>query len=243
MNKYTWNIKKRLWKNKFTIVTPSHWLSQCARDSLLFRGWDIYTIPNALNTDVFKPINKIVARKILNLPLDKKLIGFGAMGGTSDVNKGFDLLRASLNKLSNFNFQCVVFGQSKALVIDNVDINYLGKLTDEVALVLFYNAIDVMVVPSRQENLPQTATESQSCGTPVVAFNTTGLPDVIIHKVTGYLVKPFDTDDLAFGIRWCIDNPDNVNFVANSRDRALKYWSYPVISKKHRDLYKKLLNY
>ncbi|HIF9066814.1 TPA: glycosyltransferase family 4 protein [Photobacterium damselae] len=245
LNRFIWNEKMKYWKAKnFTIVTPSRWLSQCAKESMLFKDCNIVTIPNALDMDVFKPIDKKIARELLNLPLEGKLVGFGALGGSKDLRKGFDLLEEALKKLSfKEDYRCVVFGQSTPKKVPNlgVPINYIGHLNDDITLALFYNAIDVMVVPSRQENLPQTATESQACGTPVVAFNTTGFPDAIEHKVTGYLASVFDSNDLASGIKWCIDN-DSHNLHLNCRDRAVSLWSQNVISKKYTQLYYSIIN-
>ncbi|WP_369492374.1 hypothetical protein [Photobacterium angustum] len=100
LNRFIWNEKMKYWKAKnFTIVTPSQWLSQCAKESMLFKGCNIVTIPNALDIDVFKPIDKKIARELLNLPLEGKLVGFGALGGSKDLRKGFDLLEEALKKI------------------------------------------------------------------------------------------------------------------------------------------------
>lgn len=244
LNRLIWSKKMKKWEKKFTIVTPSTWLSQCARDSKLFSGWDIHTIPNALNTDVFKPVNKIFARDLLNLPLNKKIIGFGAIGGGSDPRKGFDLLQDALNKLSSDESSIsVVFGQSTPENIPELALPllYIGRLYDDETLALLYNAIDVMVVPSRQENLPQTATEAQACGCPVVSFNSTGFPDAIEHKITGYLAKPFDTQDLAYGIEWCLTNNADGSLSQNCRDRAVSLWSFFNVANQYAKLYERLI--
>lgn len=244
LNKLTWEKKKKYWVKPFTIVTPSRWLSQCASDSLLFNGWNIHTIPNALNTNDFKPTNKKIAKELLNLPHDKKLIGFGAMGGGRDFNKGFDLLEKALLKLSlNKNYLCVVFGQSTPRDVPDLGlpVKYIGHINDDIALTLFYNAIDVMVVPSRQEAFGQTASESQSCGTPVVAFDTTGLKDVVDHNKTGYLAKPFDYKDLANGINWVLFNNKKIDFRNNCRNRAVSLWSEDVVSEEYIKLYKNVI--
>ncbi|HIF9430778.1 TPA: glycosyltransferase [Photobacterium damselae] len=243
LNKIVWNRKLKYWRKPFTIVTPSDWLSKCAKESVLFKGWDIVTIPNGLNTEIFKPMDKKIARELLNLPLDKHLIGFGAMGGGKDYNKGYDLLEMSLKELSSSNnYQCIIFGQSSPKNKPNLGlpVKYIGHLSDDITLAIFYNAIDVMVVPSRQEAFGQTASEAQSCGTPVVAFNTTGLVDVIEHKTTGYLANPFDTNDLAYGIKWCINN--KLDLGNNARNKAISEWSYNIISEKYNLLYEKCLN-
>ncbi|WP_188007792.1 glycosyltransferase [Photobacterium damselae] len=241
LNRFIWMLKKRYWKSKkFTIVTPSCWLSQCAMDSLLFKHCEIYTIPNALDIDVFKPVDKNLAKTLLNLPLDKKLIGFGAMGGRDDPRKGYDLLEDALKELSvNENYQCIVFGQSTPETTPNLGlpVKFIGHLNDDVTLTLFYNAIDVMVVPSKQEAFGQTASEAQACGTPVVAFNTTGLIDVVEHKVTGYLAEPFNVNDLANGIEWVLLNTNSNKFTQNCRRRAIRLWSYDAVSLKYKELF------
>lgn len=244
LDRKIWERKLKYWTQKFPIVTPSNWLSKCASESLVFSGWDIRTIPNVLDVNVYKPFDKILSRELLGLPVDKKLIGFGAMGGGRDPRKGADLLFNAIKVLSDSDeskyFECVIFGQSKPEGEASVSIplNYLGHLNDDVALMLFYNAIDVMVVPSRLEAFGQTASEAQSCGTPVVAFNSTGLVDIIEHKTSGYLADAFDCADLADGILWCTSNEARqVELSINSRKRALSNWSVESIFPKYRDLF------
>lgn len=245
LNRLVWELKRKHWNKPFTLVTPSRWLSKCAKESVLFKGWEIHTIPNALDTDVFKPISKKFAREVLNLPQEKKLIGFGAFGGTNEPHKGFDLLNEALNKLpATSDYCCVVIGQSAPKdqsSLSALPFEFIGHISDDATLALYYNAIDVVVVPSRQENLPQMGTESHACGTPVVAFNTTGFVDVIEHKKTGYLASPFSTEDLAHGINWSIENGDKLS--DNCRTRALTLWSFDVVAEKYKDLYERVCSW
>jgi glycosyltransferase involved in cell wall biosynthesis len=134
---------------------------------------------NGLNLNLFKPINKTTAREIWNLPINKKLILFGAMSATGDHRKGFDLLYEGLRQLSvkwTDKADLVVFGSSKPEKPPDfgLPVHYLGYLHDDVSLVLLYSAADIMVVPSRQDNLPNTVVESLACGTPAVAFDIGG---------------------------------------------------------------------
>lgn len=245
LNYYTWKLKKQKWNIPFTIVTPSNWLASCVKDSLLFRGWNVYVIPNPLDTDIFKPINDSFIFDRYNINKSKKIIGFGAMGGGVDPNKGFDLLKDALNLLEDpASYNCVVFGQSKPKNDEELGlpVTYLGHINDDKLLASIYNSLDVMVVPSRQENLPQTATEAMACGIPIVAFNTTGFPDIIEHKKTGYLARPFDTKDLAFGISWCIDNKKRYKLNEQCREKAINCWSEEVVASQYAELYKKILS-
>jgi glycosyltransferase involved in cell wall biosynthesis len=249
LNRFVWQRKKKHWKKPFHIITPSSWLSNCARESALFKDWPIHTVPNPLDTSSFKPLDKKMCRELLDLPLDKKLIGFGALGGTADKIKGFDLLAKSLRVLSVDGqlpgAECVIFGQAEPITPPNLGfpLNFMGHLHDDVALVLLYNALDVMIVPSRQENLPQTGTEAHACGTPVVAFDTTGFRDVVEHKETGYLAETFNTDDLAQGIAWCLEDSDRqIQLGIKARERALTLWSPEVVIPQYVKIYQQAID-
>ena len=121
-------------------------------------------------------------------------------------------------------------------------INYIGRLNDDQTLALIYSAADVMVVPSYIESFGQTASEAQACGLPVVAFNSTGLKDIVSHKETGYLAKPYSWEDIYEGIKWILINDKKINFSIQSSSRAKKLWSPEVISKKYFHLYRDSLN-
>lgn len=241
---FFWKLKKKHWVSPFCIVTPSSWLSSCAKESEIFRGWPIFTIPNALDTSVYQPLDKSFCRHVLGLPQGVPLIGFGAIGGGGDTRKGFDLLSDALNIISNYSkksdIECAIFGQNepKKNLSIRLPLHFLGVIHDDATLALLYNAIDVMVVPSRQENLPQTATEAHSCGTPVVAFNTTGVPDVVSHKRTGYLASAFEVEDLVAGILWVLKEEERRRLLGQAaREKAVKEWSYDVVAPQYINLY------
>lgn len=231
--------------DKMLIVGVSHWMSDCSKKSELLKNRNHFTIPNLLNTDLFKPFDKKRARELWNLPKDKKLILFGAMSATSDQNKGYLELINSLNKLEkDENIELVIFGSSKPQNEHNFKFKtyYLGKLYDDISLITLYSAVDVMIVPSKQESFGQTASESMSCGTPVVAFAHTGLLDIVEHKKTGYLAKPFDTTDLKDGIEWILNNPHYDELCQNAREKVIKEFDSKVVSEKYLELYQSILN-
>ena len=94
-----------------------------------------------------------------------------------------------------------------------------------------------MVIPSRQDNLPNTGVEAHACATPVIAFHTGGLPDIVQHQRTGYLAKAFDTKDLAHGIAWVLAERDTDESGQEARERAEAQFSAGVVAAKYRAVY------
>jgi len=195
------DLSRRIWQRKFkswqklpiTVVAPSRWMAECAAKSSLFSDVTIKIIPNAINTMLFHPGDRLIARKILGLPLDRDLILFGAMSPTSDPRKGFQHLLPAIKELANNGWgeraELLVYGESLSVKMPDfgMKLRSMGRVSDDV-LVLLNVAADVFVAPSRQDNLPNTVMESLACATPVVAFNIGGMPDMIEHKkMAGWL--------------------------------------------------------
>ncbi len=249
LDRLVWRRKLRAWIRPMHIVAPSQWLANCARESALFKNWPVSVIPNVLNTGIYQPLDRDFCRQALGLPHDRKIILFGALGGGRDFRKGYDLLLESLERLAHQesvqNVLCVVFGQSEPKRPPKLHfpIRWMGHVHDDVVLALLYNSADLMVVSSRQEAFGQTATEAQACGTPVVAFNTTGLPDVVAHRETGYLAKAFDVEDMAQGLGWVLADVGHHRELRNAaRERALRLWSPEAVVPQYLSLYRSLLN-
>jgi len=250
LSHWVWRRKHRAWKDlDLTIVTISHWLATAVRRSSLFGDLRIEVIPNILDTDCFKPIDKELARHALGLSLRKKAVMFGAINATNNDRKGFHLLQTALQCLSNLlrrdEVQVVVFGASEPENSLDLGFNayYLGFLRDNISLALVYSAADVMVVPSKQEAFGQTASEAMACGTPVVAFDATGLKDIVDHQQNGYLAEPFDTEDLAHGIQWVLENENRLRKLSqNARQKALREFNQELQARKYLALYEEILS-
>lgn len=226
------------------IVGLSRWLVQCARKSSLFSNRAVYQLPNPIDTNVFLPFDKRSARELFNLPQDKKLILFGALGATSDPRKGFNELNEALSHVKQSNFELIIFGSSKPLNDPhfNYKTHYLGQLSDDVSLRIIYSAADVMVIPSKQEAFGQTATEAMGCGTPVVAFGTTGLLDIVDHDVNGFLAKPFNVQELAKGIDWVLQHKLPKVISSNARNKVCQFFDSKFVALKYIDFYQEIIN-
>jgi glycosyltransferase involved in cell wall biosynthesis len=253
LSRWVWQRKVNSWKNlDMTIIAPSSWMAERAMSSSLFQNTGhntkIQVIPHGLNTEVFRPIRREIAREVLNLPQDKQLILFGAVQATSDKRKGFQLLQAALQKLSKSGWEdkleLLIFGTSQPEKSNNLGFkaNHLGYLHDDGYLALLYSAADVMVVPSIQECFGQTGSESLACGTPVVAYDGTGLKDIVDHKQNGYLAKPYEVEDLAQGIIWTLENQDRYEHIShNARIKAKKEFSIDLQAQRYYNLYSNIL--
>ena len=211
------------------------------------KNWPIETIPHPIDVFKWKQIDKNLSRNELNLPLNSKLIIFGAISGIKDNRKGFKFLVPALKQLKKItsfkDINLIIFGATKKKNFTDIDykIHQFSEISDDKILQKLYSAADVMVVPSKIETFGQTATESLACGTPVVAFNDTGLSDIIEHKKSGYLAKYLNEIDLANGISWVLENSYKNNLSINSRKRAENYFSEEVIIKKYLDMYNRRL--
>ncbi|MBT8517348.1 glycosyltransferase [Polynucleobacter paneuropaeus] len=243
IDRWVWRRKIKHWTHKMHIVTPSAWLANCVKSSFLMASNPVTVIPNPLDTSIFKPWDKKIAREMHGLPQNTPLILFGAIGGGGDIRKGWDLLQSALIKVTSRypEVQCVIFGQSEPKNPPKLGIklHWMGHIYDDIALALLYSAADVMIVPSRQENLPQSGTEAQACGCPVVGFQATGMPDVVKHGETGYLAPAFDVEELAIGILWVLEDFERRLRLGDvARNRAVSLWSEEVVSSQYLNVYK-----
>jgi glycosyltransferase involved in cell wall biosynthesis len=236
LDRLVWDRKRKAWRFPLHVVTPSQWLADCASRSALFRDAQVTVIPNVIDPQLFKPLDQRTCRSLLGLPQNAKLILFGAIRPGADSNKGYDLLIDALHYLvaamRGASLECVVFGDVAVSETSAfpMPVHWMGQIDTDDSLVQLYSAADVMVVPSRVENLPQTATEAQSCGCPVAAFNTTGLPDAVEHLGTGCLAEPYVPESLAASIAWLLADEVRLRVLREAaRARATRLWCPDVI--------------
>ena len=245
-----WQRKRKAWqKLNLTIVTPSQWLADCARKSSLFKDCRIKCIPNGIDTSVYRPIDRHVARDILKLPQDKYLLLSGSLGGIMDKRKGFHFLQPALQEISQSEWgdklELVVFGQSQPSHPPNLGLktHYLGSLGDDYSLALLYSAADIFVAPSVQDNLPNTVMESIACGTPCIAFHIGGFPDMIEHQHNGYLAQAFNIKDLIDGIIWILSDQERYQKLAeHARAKAVKEYALSILASHYHQVFTQVLN-
>lgn len=233
-------IKERVLSTvkNLTIVTPSHWLQEEAKNSEIFGQFNVVNIPYGINTSIFKPRDKTLSRELLDLPKDKIIVLFVA-DSVSIKRKGFDYLLRAMPLIANKDVHfCSVGKNSCSEFIDNS--TSLGPIMDERLMSVAYSAADVFVIPSLMDNLPNTVIESLCCGTPVIGFPTGGICDMVDDGKNGLLCTEISVSSLA----------DNINkFVSiYSFDRikisedAHKTYNQDIPALNYIKLYEKILN-
>lgn len=233
---------------QLTIVTPSHWLARCVRDSSLLGRFRVEVIPNGLDLALYRRVDPMRARDSLGLPRDRKIILFGAMGATENKRKGFGYLCEALQIYAAGGgcdkSMAVVFGSSgeSAQAYTGLPIRYLGNLDDEDKLVMAYSAADVFLAPSIQENLSNSVLESLACGTPCVAFDIGGMPEMIDHGKNGYLAEVGSAGDLANGISWVLEDGERWETISgNARKKVEQEFELSQSAARYKALYQDIL--
>ncbi len=244
-----WQLKKQMYAkaNNLVFVTCSNWLAEVARSSSLLSGFRIEAIPNPIDTNLFSPKNKTEARKKWGIDLDVKIILFGA-ANILDRRKGITYLIEALhdlkiNYIQTENIQVVIFGKNKTFDVNSLPFKVyeLNLISKQEELAELYSLADVFVSPTIEDNLPNTIMEALACGTPVVAFNTGGVPDMVTHQQNGYLANYKQATDFAAGINYVLNTADHNELAANARQKVMRNFTNDMVAEKYLAVYKSIL--
>ena len=230
-------------KNRLTFVGPSKWMVEQCRQSQVTSGFPVIHIPYGLDTEVFTPRDKLVVRSMYGIADDELVLGFVA-DRIDDPRKGMAQLEAAIADLPSFariHVLTVGNGQPPQFKFPH---HHLGGIQSDHLLSLFYSACDLFVCPSLQDNLPNTVLESMACGTPVVAYETGGLPDMVRDGESGYIVKSVgDVRALATAICNLCNETKNLSAMrVQSRELAIREYSLPLQAVRNYQLGQKLIN-
>jgi glycosyltransferase involved in cell wall biosynthesis len=243
--------KSLAYKNlKLNVVTCSQWLADKALSSTLFRRFPIHVVPNPIDIEFFAPANKIVTRAKVGLKSDSLVILFAAVS-IRDTRKGYGILRKALilwmkkNPSVIKSLELVILGDAKGIKDElqfDCSVTSVGYVSDPRKMAEYYNAADFYAMPSLDENLPNTIMESLSCGTPVLAFATGGIPEMIRHKETGYLAERGSVEALVQGLDWMMGHCREESVKVAARNHILQNYNYALIAAKYTEIYQSALN-
>lgn len=229
-------------------VTCSHWLKGMAKQSALLVNQPVSVIPNPISTTLFHPMKQTEARQKLALPTEGKLILFGSVKLT-DKRKGIDYMVEACRLLAKQHpalkeqLALVAVGMHAAELQPLVPfkVHNMGYVREEHQLVEIYNAADLYVIPSLDENLPNTIMEAMACGTPCVGFPTGGIPEMIDHLKNGYLTKEHSAEQLAEGIYTLLTTPAYESLSHEAVAKVNACYSERSVANQYGQLYAKLL--
>lgn len=230
--------------DRLSFVAPSKWMAAKIQSTPVTQKFAVHTIANTIDTQDFHPIDKKLARKALSIPATAKVIGF-ICDDMTDPRKGMRYLLSALKSTASEGYTLLTAGKqpSHEHLPPPIDWRHLGALQSDALLRLFYSAMDLFVIPSTQDNLPNTILEAMACGTPCVGFNVGGIPDMIHENKTGHLVAPKDAEALALTLKNALDQPQHLQAMSQQA-RAYAESEYNTTSQanKHMALYRKLLS-
>ncbi len=241
--------KKRIWeKLPITFVTCSEWLRERTSHSKLMVGKKLLTIPNPIDTSLYRPKDKDTARKRLGLPTNKTLVLFGAVNA-ADKRKGIDYMVEAMDLLTqNYpqwkdQLEVVIAGNSKSDLksLFTLPIHSISYITNDEEMIDLYNAVDLYVTSSLEENLPNMIMEAMACGTPCVGFKIGGIPEMI-DSTNGYIAEYKSSEDLCKGINTILSSPHYENYAQSARSKVVNTYAYETIASQYIELYNQLLH-
>lgn len=240
-----WKKKRKiLERNSILFVTCSRWLADKAKKSGLLSGQKVISIPNPIDSRAFTKENREEARLYAGLPEGKKLILFVSQRVT-DKRKGMDYFITAINKMVEAhpemkeNCGIAILGGKAEELADKLPLpSYpLGYVSEEKKIASIYNSVDLFVLPSLEDNLPNTIMEAMACGVPCVGFNTGGIPEMIDHLKNGYVAEYKSSDDLARGIHWVLSEADHQSLSNEAMKKVNQCYSQYAVAMKYIEAY------
>jgi len=229
-----------------TFVTCSKWLAGEAKKSSLIKDFRIEAIPNPIDIHIYSPKDKIAARQKRGIDPQAKIILFGA-ANINDKRKGLiyllDALKILKEQYPDEPIEMVIFGKNKHFDVSSLPfkVHELNLITSQDELAGVYSLADVFVTPSLEDNLPNTIMEAMACGTPVVAFKTGGIPEMVDHQKNGYLAVLKDPADMANGLAEVL-NGQAAELSASARQRVLDNYTNEKIAQQYISVYQSVLS-
>jgi len=241
-----WKLKDWVYsKSNLTIVTPSRWLTEQAKASMLSR-FPIHHIPYGIDINAYQPLDPLLCKTILAIPENKKVVLFGAES-LKYKRKGGDLLLKALKQLpQSLKSETILltFGDGSEAITSKVGMSTLslGYISSDRLKSVAYSAADLCIFPTRADNLPLVLQESMACGTPMVSFKVGGVPDLVRQNVTGYLAQPEDAEDFCNGIVTLLEDEQlRTKMSENCRAIAVNEYSLELQAKQYIELYQQVL--
>jgi glycosyltransferase involved in cell wall biosynthesis len=246
------DLSRQVWKrkqavfgaleaNRLHIVAPSRWMLELVKNSPLLSKFSATLIPYGIDVEEFAPRDRRLAREVLGIPQGAQVVMF-VSDNLTNRRKGFSfLLAALLGMMQAHNLFLVSVGRGKPPETGSIPCLHMGHVENNRWLSMIYSAADLFVIPSVQDNLPNTVLESMACGTPVVGFDVGGIPDMVRSGRTGQLVPVGDSVALRHAMTQLLKAPSMCRQMgAECRKVAMEEYSYELLAMRHTALYESL---
>lgn len=209
-------LKKENWihQNKnIIVVNLCKWMKEYASNSAAFHKYPQYIIRNSVDVTIFHVYSKYAVRELLGIPQKEKVLMFASQY-IGNYRKGFDILLEAIEKLNNCTL--LVVGILSEKIKTQCNVRIIGNVHDEHYMALLYACADAFVLPSREDNLPNTMVESLCCGTPVIAMCNGGMVDIIRNGKNGYVTEDVNADSFRRAIEMFLasgvsEDPDSIS--------------------------------
>jgi glycosyltransferase involved in cell wall biosynthesis len=241
-----WKLKDWVYsKSNLVIVTPSNWLTEQAKASMLNR-FPIHHIPYGIDTNTYQPLDRELCKKVLGIPKNKRVLLFGA-DSLKNQRKGGDLLLKALQQLpQSLKSETILltFGNGSESITSKLGMQTinLGYVSSDRLKSMAFSAVDLFIFPTRADNLPLVLQESMACGTPMVSFEVGGVPDLVRHNITGYLAQSENVEDFCNGIVTLLEDEQlRQKMSKNCRVIVLKEYILNLQAERYMQLYEQVL--
>jgi glycosyltransferase involved in cell wall biosynthesis len=241
-----WRRKKRglshVGARGIQVVAPSRWLTEQARSSALLGSMPIEVIPYGVDTETFQPRDRNAARDLFGIPRGAKVALFVAEW-TGERRKGLELLVEAVRRMKGVpDFWLAAIGRELPRELAGVRSVLINHVRDDMTMSKVYSLADIFVIPSIQDNLPNTSLEALACGVPAVAFAVGGLVDVVRPGKSGALVSPADIAGLRDAIAGLlINDEERLRMAAECRRIAIEDYSLELQARRYAALYERLV--
>ena len=221
---------KSVANDQMHIVAPSRWLSSQASGSKLLSRFSHSVIPYGIDTGVFFPAPKTSCVDVLGISQEAKVVLF-VSSSLSNHRKGIDLLLDALPKVLAKHPETQVISVGADKFSSSIPVTNFGQVNSDLFLRTIYSAADLLVIPSREDNLPNVVLEAMACGTPAVGFRIGGVQDMIRPGRTGWLADSVDSLSLAKAIQLAIDDLEEKSETYRNQCRKIAVAEYPLALK------------
>jgi glycosyltransferase involved in cell wall biosynthesis len=231
-------------ESDLTIVAPSRWLYDLAITSPVFANKELYHILNGIDLCVFEKKNKMQVRAFLGIPATANVLMFSADVLKNNPWKGGDELLNALriiNSESKQQIHLIISGSGEILGLDALTgfvVHRTGFITNREKMAEFLSASDLLLYPTKADNLPTVLIEAIACGLPCIASNVGGCSEIVVDGFNGILIEPNDYKEMASATLNLLEDKDRIRFFSvNARLHAERFFSIEKMAREYHGLF------